>query len=118
MKKAPYAINETGAFGEQFSFLPPPLFCPTWPAKGTLADSALTMFMDGRMIDHPDFEAATQSWRLAAVVFQLRDLGWPIESIEIPSPTADAPGRAIALYYLPTRIVAKALALNGESSHA
>lgn len=118
MRKAPTATNETGAFGEQLSFLPPLPFYPTWPTKGTLADSALTMFMDGRMIDHPDFEAATQSWRLAAVVFQLRDLGWPIESIEIPSPTADAPGRAIALYYLPTRIVAKALALNGESSHA
>lgn len=118
MKKAPNATNESGAFCEQLSFLPQPVFCPTWPTKGTLADSALIMFMDGRMIDHPEFEDATQSWRLAAVVFQLRELGWPIESIEIPSPTAEAPGRSIAMYYLPTRIVAKVLALNGSASHA
>jgi len=118
MKKAPHAINETGAFCEQLSFLPQPVFCPTWPTKGTLADFALTMFMDGRMIDHPDFEKITQSWRLAAVVFQLRVLGWPIESIEIPSPTAEAPSRAIALYYLPARIIAEALALNGGDYHA
>lgn len=118
MKKAPTATNETGAFGEQLSFLPPPQFCPTWPTKGTLADRALAMFMNGRMIDHPYFESSTQSWRLAAVVFQLRTLGWPIESIEITSPTEEAPDRAIALYHLPARFVAKALALNGGPSNA
>lgn len=118
MRKAPTASNETGAFGEQLSFLPPLPFYPTWPTKGTLADRALAMFMNGRMINHPDFESITQSWRLAAVVYQLRALGWPIESIEIPSPTVEAPDRAIALYHLPARIVTKALALNGGANHA
>ena len=71
------------------------------------------MLMDGRMIDHPDFENSTQSWQLGAVVFTLRTLGWPVETIEVPSPTDDAPHRIIALYHLPARYVAQALALNG-----
>ncbi|MFO1262784.1 MAG: hypothetical protein U1E84_05490 [Rhodoferax sp.] len=113
MKKAPTQTNATGAYGEQLSFLPPPPFSPSWPTKGTLADRALGMLMDGRMIDHPDFECSTQSWRLGAVIFTLRTLGWPIDTIEIPSPTEQCPDRVIALYHLPGKYVAEALALNG-----
>lgn len=98
---------------EQLSFLPPPPFCPTWPKKNTLADRALRMLMDGKHIDHPDFEQSTQSWRLGAVIFTLRALGWPIETIEIPSPTEQCPDRVIALYRLHGKYVAEALALNG-----
>jgi hypothetical protein len=94
-----------------------PPFCPAWPTKGTLADRALRMLMDGKMIDHPDFEGSTQSWRLGAVVFTLRTHGWPIETIEIPSPTEHSPDRTIALYHLPGKYVAEALALmNGRVS--
>jgi hypothetical protein len=114
MKKTPHRTNDTGAYGEQLSFLPPPPFCPTWPTKGTLADKALGMMMDGRMIDHPEFENSTRSWRLGAVIFTLRTLGWPIESIDVPSPTEDNPARIIAVYHLPGKYVAQALAaLNG-----
>ena len=102
-----------GAAGEQLSFLPFASFAPTWPQRGTLADRALGMLMDGRLIDHPEFENSTQSWRLGAVVFTLRTLGWPVETIEVPSPTDDAPHPIIALYRLPARYVAQALALNG-----
>ena len=105
-----------GAAGEQLSFLPPAPFAPTWPQRGTLADRALGMLMDGRMIDHPDFENSTQSWRLGAVVFTLRTLGWPVETIEVPSPTDDAPHRIIALYHLPARYTAQALAMNGGAA--
>ncbi len=115
MKKAPTSDQATGASGEQLSFLPPPLFCPTWPTKNTLADHALNMLMSGRMIDHPDFENSTQSWRLGAVIFTLRTLGWPIETIEIPSPTDQCPDRVIALYHLSAKYVAEALALNGRA---
>ena len=111
--KAPTRDQATGASGEQLSFLPPPPFCPTWPTRGTLADTALKMFFDGKMIDHPDFQNSTRSWRLGAVVFTLRTLGWPIETIEIPSPTEQTPDRVIALYHLPAKYVALALALNG-----
>lgn len=71
------------------------------------------MFMDGEHIDHPDFESRTQSWRLGAVVFTLRTLGWPIETIDIPSPTPENPDRVIALYRLDSKYTAQALAMNG-----
>ena len=99
--------------GEQLSFLPPPPFCPIWPTKNTLADVALRMLMDGRLIDHNDFIDHTRSWRLGAVIFTLRTLGWPVETIEIPSPTEQSPDRVIALYRLDAKYTAQALALNG-----
>lgn len=116
MKKAPTQTNATGAYGEQLSFLPPSPFSPTWPQKNTLADRALGMLMDGKHIDHPDFENSTQSWRLSAVILTLRTLGWPIETIDIPSPSEQCPDRVIALYHLPGKYVAEALALNGGRS--
>jgi len=102
---------------EQLSFLPPSPFNPSWPIRGTLADKALGMMMDGRMIDHPEFENFTQSWRLGAVIFSLRTLGWPIETIDVPSPTVDMPSRTIALYHLPAKFTAMALALSSGGNH-
>lgn len=109
MKKAPTSVQTSGA-GEQLSFLPPPTFCPTWPTRGTLADKALGMLMDGRMIDHPQFENSTQSWRLGAVIFNLRAYGWPVETVKIPSPSEENPRRVIALYRLDGKYTAQALA--------
>ena len=103
--------------GEQLSFLPPPPVNPTRPMRSTLADKALGMMMDGRMIDHPDFENTTQSWRLGAVIFSLRTLGWPIETIDVPSPTVTMPSRTIALYHLPAKFIAMALALSSGGCH-
>jgi hypothetical protein len=103
-------------YSEQLSFLPPPPFRPAWPTRGTLADKALGLLMDGRMIDHPDFQDATASWRLGAVVFTLRTLGWPVETIEIPSPTEHDPRRVIAFYRLDGRYTAQALAMNGRAA--
>jgi hypothetical protein len=109
------ALSKT--LGEQLSFFPSPPFNPTWPMRGTLADKALGMLMDGRMIDHPDFENTTQSWRLGAVIFSLRTLGWPIETVDLPSPTVDMPSRTIALYHLPAKFIAMALALSSGGNH-
>ena len=111
--ETPTSDQATGVSGEQLSFLPPPPFCPIWPTKNTLADVALRMLMDGRMIDHTDFIDHTRSWRLGAVIFTLRTLGWPVETIEIPSPTEQSPDRVIALYRLDAKYTAQALALNG-----
>ena len=115
-KKAPHRANDTGAYlqdtqAEQLTFLDPPPFCPTWPQRGTLADRALEMFLNGRKLDHPDFETATASWRLAAVVYELRESDWPIESMELPAPTEDNPNRFISLYYLPGKYIAQAEAI-------
>lgn len=116
MRKAPNTYQASGASGEQLTFLPPPPFCPTWPTRGTLADRALGLLMDGRHIDHPDFQDVTQSWRLGAVIFTLRALGWPVETIEVPSPTEQCPDRVIALYRLDAKYTAQALAMNGGAA--
>lgn len=115
-EKSPGTVEGSGACGEQLSFLPPPPFCPTWPQRGTLADHALGWLMDGQMIDHPDFESRTQSWRLGAVIFTLRTLGWPVETVEVPSPTEHAPDRVIALYRLDGKYIAQVLAMNGGAA--
>ena len=75
-----------------------------------LADRALKLFLDGKVYDHPDFLEGCGSWRLAAVVFQLRALGWPIDTLEIPAPSEEHAGRTIALYKLPAKFAAQALA--------
>ena len=111
MKKAPHNLPAAGALGEQLTFLDPPPFCPSWPKRNTLADRALKLFLDGKVFDHPDFIGACGSWRLAAVVFQLRALGWPVQTIEVPSPSEEHPGRTIALYKLPAKYAAEALAM-------
>ena len=110
MNKAPQNLPAAGAFGEQLSFIDPPPFCPAWPKRNSLADRALKMFLDGRVFDHPDFLEGCGSWRLAAVVFQLRALGWPIDTLEIPAPSEEHAGRTIALYKLPAKFAAQALA--------
>jgi hypothetical protein len=94
--------------GEQLTLIDPPPICPAWPKRNTLADRALKRFLDGKCFDHPEFIEGSGSWRLAAVVFQLRALGWPIQTIEIPAPSAEHPGRTIALYKLPAKCAAEA----------
>ena len=110
MKKAPHNLPAAGALGEQLSFIDPPPFCPAWPNHNTLADRALKLFLDGHVFDHPDFLEGCGSWRLAAVVFHLRELGWPVETVEVPSPSEEHPGRKIALYKLPAKVAALAVA--------
>jgi hypothetical protein len=110
MKKAPTTLQADGALGEQLTLIDPPPFCPSWPKRNTLADRALKLFLDGRVFDHPDFIEGSGSWRLAAFVFELRALGWPVETIEVPSPSEEHPGRTVALYKLPAKYAAMALA--------
>lgn len=110
MKKAPHNLPAAGALGEQLTFIDPPPFCPAWPKRNSLADRALKMFLDGRVFDHPDFLEGCGSWRLAAYVNKLRDMGWPIDTLEIPAPSEEHPGRTIALYKLPAKYAAQALA--------
>lgn len=116
MKKAPNRADDCGALMEQMSLLGPVPFWLMWPARGSLPDRALKMFLDGRVLDHPDFLEGCGSWRLAAVVFQLRALGWPIDTLEVPAPSNEHPGRTIALYKLPAKYAAQALAtMKGDS---
>jgi len=81
-----------------------PPAAPALPTPGTLADKALAMLRAGAVIDHPTFEAVTGSWRLAAVVFELRALGWPIEATDCPASHSQGAGRRIALYRLAVEV--------------
>ena len=118
MKKAPTTYQADGALGEQLSFIDPPPFCPSWPNRNGLADRALRMFLDGRVFDHPDFIGACGSWRLAAIVFKLRMLGWPIVTVEVPSPSEQHPERTIALYKLSPKVAAEVFALMSGGANA
>lgn len=87
----------------QLSFLPMPPFNPKWPARHTLAYKALVLLLEGRKVSHPTFVAHTGSWRLAAHVFMLKRLGWPVEkdAIDYEPHDSETPNRHIGLYYLP-----------------
>lgn len=61
-----------------FDTLPIPR--PQHPSQGTLPHAALNVFLAGRTLIHPQFEAQTGSWRLSAAVFDLKQLGWPVFS--------------------------------------
>lgn len=115
--KAPARLRQkagAGNAGAQLTLLPEQPFCPTWPHLGTQASRCLDRLMQGHAMTHPGWEAVSLSWRLAAVVCELRDLGRPIESEEIPAPTRDCPDRTIARYRLPPSIIAFALAIRGK----
>ena len=97
----------SGVVGEQLTLIDPPLFSPLWPKRATHAARALEMLIAGREITHPDFQIQTRSWRLGAYVEVLRKLGWPVVTMEIPSPTPDCPARFIARYVLPEYVIAE-----------
>ena len=91
--------------GEQLSLLPECELMPVMPKAGTLAERLLAMFARGERLTHPDFETATGSWRLSAVVFELGLMGWQVVAERINAPTADRPDRPIARYWLAARHV-------------
>ena len=98
---APDRCSGIGRRGEQLSFLEQPPFSPEFPKPATLADRLLHRLLAGECLNHQAFENGTNSWRLAAYVHDLRGLGWPVKSTEIPASSSTCPSRTIALYYLP-----------------
>lgn len=112
--KAPARLGRkagAGETGQQLTLLPEPPFSPTWPQSSTLAFRCRDIFMRGASLTHPQFEAISFSWRLAAIVCTLRDLGWPIQSAEISAPTLKNPERTIARYRLAPYLIAQAILL-------
>jgi hypothetical protein len=100
---------QSGVVGEQLTLIDPPPFSPIWPKRGSLPERALHMLLDGKRIDHADFIKHACGWRLAAAIHDLRELGWPVQTIEVPRPTKHAPRRVIGLYVLELKYVAMAL---------
>jgi hypothetical protein len=90
---------------EQISFLPEPEFNPVFPTPNTLPARCLSMMLNGQTFTHPEFEQVAGSWRLSAIVFVLKGLGWPIESLELPAPSPECPSRYISRYYLSPGVI-------------
>ncbi len=103
--KNPERRRQADDSGSQLSFLPEPDFNPLWPSPNTLSARCLSMMLAGQKLDHLDFIERTGSWRLAAVVFELRSLGWPVEADETPAPTIDTPTRHICSYHLKAKVI-------------
>ncbi len=89
----------------QLSFLPEPDFNPIYPTPNTLPARCLSMMLNGQDFTHPEFEAITGSWRLSAVIFTLKGLGWPVESFDLPAPSPECPTRTISRYFLPQEAI-------------
>lgn len=85
---------------KQTSFLPEPDFNPIYPTPNTLPARCLSMMLNGQNFTHPEFEQITGSWRLSAVIFTLKGLGWPVESFDLPAPTKECQTRTISRYFL------------------
>jgi len=92
---------------EQLHFLPDPGFIPFWPNPDKLPGRLKILFSVPSLTRH-EFMIRAGSWQLTAVVYQLRMIGWPIESLEIHAPNTATPGRAICGYDLPAKLIAQA----------
>lgn len=98
--KNPESRQASSGF-KQASLLPDAHFTPIFPTKNTLPARCLYLMLTGQSLTHPEFEVLTGSWRLAAVVHALKELGWPVESLDLPAPSPECPTRCISRYSLP-----------------
>lgn len=92
--------RQASSGSKQISFLPEPDFNPIYPTPNTLPARCLSLMLNGQSFTHPEFEEISGSWRLSAVVFVLKELGWPVASHEIPAPTKECATRVISRYFL------------------
>jgi hypothetical protein len=99
---------------QQLSFLPESPYNPQWPLTNTLARKALNLLLAKRNISHPDFETYTGCWRLAAHIYILKKLGWPVKKQEIPTPKEEniRKKKNMCLYHLPQDCIDFINALN------
>lgn len=102
--KNPERVQAVSGF-KQTSFLPEPDFNPIFPTPHTLPARCLAMMLNGKTFTHPEFEQVTGSWRLSAVVFTLKELGWPVESFDLSAPSAECPTRTISHYFLSPKTI-------------
>lgn len=102
--KNPDRLQAVSGF-EQLSLLPEPKFTPRWPVPHTLQHRCLDYLLTGRHLTPPIFQDMTGSWRLAASVHELKDLGWPIQSSFVPAPPSASRNRYMARYWLPSKVL-------------
>lgn len=97
MKKAPNTSKAVGAFGEQLSLLPTPLFSPIQPEKSTLPHLALKEMLK-ESITQIGWLKLGYGWRLSATINILNEMGWCIISERCL-----VNGKSIAIYRLPKK---------------
>jgi len=100
----------------QLSFLPAPPLAPTWPTA-PLMRRALDAMLTGKTLDHPGFERETGSWRLAAVIRDLRRLGWPVHATDEAATATDGHRQDIARYFFSSDTLAELRQAIGECPH-
>ena len=110
MRKAPDRTNDTGAYGEQLSFLPTPPFCPSLPPADTNSEKALIDLIERPRLMQIDWVRERKSWRLSAAIYDLNQLGW-----EVKSHRSD---RGQAIYTLSAKAKQTAYRLFRESGRA
>jgi len=78
-----------------------------FPKVGTLASRALALLLTGERITHASFQTHAGSYRLSGYIFELRDAGWPIVTVEREKPTTDRKRRTAiyAEYSLPATVI-------------
>lgn len=125
MKNAPDNPKAEGSAGdtcdsdiqaELFNMEALPL-APTLPNRGTLADELLGVLLAGERVEQPEWLTRTRSWRLAATVGQLGDMGWPVQALLIPAPNKRNERRKIARYYLKPDAIAAGLSMYRRGKH-
>ena len=99
--------------GDLFGMTAEPL-AATLPTRGTLAFELFELLVAGERMTQPEWLPRTRSWRLAATVGQLGELGWPVQSLLVPAPSERNPHRKIARYYLAAEAIAAGRALCGK----
>jgi len=104
MERTPKNEKPAGQGGQseaaQQELFEQPEFSPFWPSPATLPAHALDMLLTGERVRHPDFQAATRSWRLAASIDVLRKLGWPVLTFDENGQPITGRRRAIAAYQM------------------
>lgn len=115
MKKTPAPTKANGVYGEQLSFLPTLKFSPKWPSHTTIAGRVLNELLHGEWLDHQDQIDGASSWRLAAYVKDLKNMGWPIEAFPKPAPFPNCPVRSIATYAMPPEVIAQVQEVRGAA---
>ena len=103
----------SGVHGEQLFLIEPPSFSPTYPNPSTLAGQALARMLKGERLTQPRF--GLTHWRLAAYINELKNMGWPINAIDVARPEGWGIGKPIAEYWLPQWVLS-ALSDNGSNS--
>ncbi len=101
---------------KQIALLPEPDFNPIYPTPNTLPARCLDLMLDGQTFTHPEFEQLTGSWRLSAVIFTLKELGWPVESFDLSAPSPECSTRTISRYFLPPEVIEYANTFDGISA--